>query len=256
MTEKRSALIIASSRYQDRDLRRLVGPAQDAKALARVLADPSIGGFKVKMLLNEPSYKVNQAIEAFFANRKRDDLILLYFSGHGIKDEDGRLYFATTDTRRQTLRTTAIPATLVNDVMSYSRSRRQVLLLDCCYSGAFARGMLPKSDQLVGTMGQFEGRGRVVLTASDAMQYAFEGDKVRGRGVRSVFTSALVHGLKTGEADLDRDGHISLDELYDYVYDTVVDETPQQKPGKWAFDVQGEIMIAHNLVVCQDSFSL
>jgi uncharacterized caspase-like protein len=211
-----------------------------------VLADPSIGGFEVKMLLNEPSHMVNQAIEAFFADRKRDDLILLYFSGHGIKDEDGRLYFATTDTRRQMLRTTAIPATLVQDVMSCSRSRRQVLLLDCCYSGAFARGMVTKSDQLVGTMGQFEGRGRVVLTASDAMQYAFEGDKVRGRGVRSVFTNALVHGLKTGEADLDRDGHISLDELYDYVYDKILDETPQQKPGKWAFDVQGEILIAHN----------
>lgn len=246
MAEKRSALIIACNLYKDADLRRLVAPAQDAEALSRVLADPSIGGFEVKMLLNKPSHKVNQAIETFFADRKREDLILLYFSGHGIKDEEGRFYFATTDTRRQMLRTTAIPATLVHDVMRYSYSRRQVLLLDCCYSGAFGRGMLSKSDKRVGIMERFEGHGRIVLTASDSMQYAFEGDKVRGKGVRSVFTRALVHGLKTGQADLDRDGHISLDELYDYVYNRVVDETPLQKPGMWALDVQGEIIIARN----------
>jgi len=246
MAEKRVALIIASYQYEDADLRQLVAPAQDAEALARVLADPTIGDFEVQTLLNEPSYKVNRTIEAFFADRKRDDLLLLYFSGHGIKDEEGRLYFATTDTQRKLLRATAIPATLVNDVMRYSRSRRQVLLLDCCYGGAFARGMVAKAGEDIGTRERFEGRGRVVLTASDAMQYAFEGDELTGEGVRSVFTHALVHGLKTGEADLNEDGRISLDELHDYVYDRVTDETPQQRPGKWAFDVQGEIIIARS----------
>ena len=117
MTEKRHALIIASYQYQDPDLRQLIAPAQDAEGLARVLQDSAIGGFQVQTLQNERSYKVNQAIEAFFADRKTDDLLLLYYSGHGIKDEDGRLYFATTDTRRTMLRSTAIPTTLVNDVM-------------------------------------------------------------------------------------------------------------------------------------------
>jgi uncharacterized caspase-like protein len=247
MTEKRCALIIASYEYEDTDLRRLVAPAQDAEALARVLADPAIGGFEVQTLLNEPSYQVNPAIETFFADRKRDDLILLYFSGHGIKDEEGRLYLTTRDTRRKMLRTTAIPATLVNDVMRYSRSRRQVLLLDCCYSGAFARGLVVRADQVMGTGEYFkEARGQVVLTASDALQYSFEGDEIKGKGVRSVFTHTLVRGLETGEADLDGDGHISFEELYEYVYDRVTDEVPQQRPRKWVFDVQGEIIIARN----------
>jgi formylglycine-generating enzyme required for sulfatase activity len=247
MTEKRFALIIASYEYEDTDLRQLVAPAQDAEALTRVLADPAIGNFEVQTLVNEPSYKVNPAIETFFADRKRDDLILLYFSGHGIKDEEGRLYLTTRDTRRKMLRTTAIPATLVNDVMRYSRSRRQVLLLDCCYSGAFARGLVVRADQVMGTGEYFkEARGQVVLTASDALQYSFEGDQIKGEGVRSVFTHTLVRGLETGEADLDGDGYISCDELYDYVYDRVTDEVPQQKPRKWVFDVQGEIIIARN----------
>jgi hypothetical protein len=203
-TGKRLALIIASYEYPDDSLRKLIAPAQDAEALARVLQDPDIGGFQVQTLLNEPSHQVNRAIEAFFVNRKRDDPLLLYFSGHGIKDDWGRLYFSTTDTCRSTPRTTAIPASLVNDVMTDSRSRQQVLLLDCRYSGAFAR---TKADQTVGVQEQVGGRGRVVLTSSDAVQYSFEGDEIEGEGVRSVFTRVLVQGLETGTADRDREGH-------------------------------------------------
>ncbi|MHC4736418.1 MAG: caspase family protein, partial [Planctomycetota bacterium] len=153
----------------------------------------------------------------------------------------------TKDTRHRMLRTTAIPATLVNDVMRDSRSRQQVLLLDCCYSGAFARGMVVRADESIGTGEYFrEGRGRVVLTASDAMQYAFEGDQVKGKGVTSVFTHTLVHGLETGEADLNKNGYISHEELYEYLYNRLTDEMPQQKPGIWAFDVQGDIIITRN----------
>jgi len=64
--------------------------------------------------------------------------------------------------------------------------------------------------------------------------------------VQSIFTHTLVYGLETGEADLNADGLISLDELYDYVHDRVTDETPHQRPGKWAFDVQGDIIIARS----------
>lgn len=47
-----------------------------------------------------------------------------------------------------------------------------------------------------------------------------------------MFTRFLVEGLTTGEADLDSDGGISLDELYSYVYDRVIEEMPQQRPKK------------------------
>ena len=60
----------------------------------------------------------------------------------------------------------------------------------------------------------------------------------------SVFTSALVEGLETGDADPDQDGRVALDELYDYVYDKVRTLTPNQTPGKWTFGVQGELVIA------------
>ncbi len=119
-------------------------------------------------------------------------------------------------------------------------------MLDCCYSGAFARGMLAKADKAIGTRERFEGSGRVVLTASDAMQYAFEGSHIEGKAEPSVFTNIIVHGLKTGEADMDGDGIITLDELYDYVHGRVIDRMPGQNPQKWDLGVQGKIVIAKN----------
>ncbi len=130
--------------------------------------------------------------------------------------------------------------------MSGSRSRRQVLLLDCCYAGAFERGMAARAGSAVGIEGRFEGRGRAVITASSAMEYAFEGDALADAqdSKPSVFTSALVEGLETGEADRDQDGHVALDELHDYVYDRVREATPNQTPGKWTYGVKGDLYIA------------
>lgn len=247
---RRFALIIAVSEYQDSDFRKLVSPGKDAEALASVLKNPDIGGYDdVKVVKNEPAYKVNEEIQAFFGDRRRDDLLLLYFSCHGIKDEDGQLYYAAINTRRKLLAATAISANFVNVVMAQSRSRRQVLVADCCYSGAFARGFVTRADKKIHTGEYFDrGRGRIVLTASDSMQYSFEEDKVQVEVTEpgSIFTRAIVEGLKTGKADLNEDGLVSYDELYDYTYDRVIDEMPNQRPQKWEFGVEGDVVIAKN----------
>jgi hypothetical protein len=242
----RSALIVASDDYADPGLRRLRAPDSDAQALAGVLRDPEIGGFQVRTLLNSPAHEVNLAVEEFFADRRPDDLLLLHLSCHGVKDEGGELYFAASNTLLRRLGATAVAAEFVNRRMSRSRSRRIVLLLDCCYAGAFERGMTARAGSGVGIQEQLGGRGRAVITASSAMEYAFEGDELADSRelAPSVSTSALVEGLRTGEADRDQDGLVALDELYDYVYDKVRAVTPNQTPGKWAFGVQGELVIA------------
>jgi hypothetical protein len=242
----RSALIVASDAYQDPGLRQLRAPASDAQALAAVLEHPEIGGFQVRTLLNQPAHEVSLAVEEFFADRRPDDLLLVHVSSHGVKDEDGELYFAATNTRLRRLGATAVAAEFVNRRMSRTRSRRVVLLLDCCYAGAFERGMTARAGTGVGIKEQFGGRGRAVITASSAMEYAFEGDELAdaSRATPSVFTRALVEGLETGEADRDQDGLVALDELYDYVYDKVRAVTPNQTPGKWTFGVQGDLYIA------------
>jgi Caspase domain len=242
----RSALIVAADDYTDPGLRRLRAPAADAQALAGVLREPGIGGFQVRTLLNQPAHEVNLAVEEFFADRRPDDLLLLHVSCHGVKDEDGELYFAAANTQLRLLGATGVAAEFVNRRMNRSRSRRVVLLLDCCYAGAFERGLTARAGAEVGIEERFGGRGRAVITASSAMEYAFEGDELADARelAPSVFTSALVEGLRTGDADRDQDGLVALDELYDYVYDKVREATPNQTPGKWTFGVQGELVIA------------
>jgi len=243
---RRLALVIATYRYQDAGLRQLTAPAHDADALAETLADPAIAGFEVTTLVNEPHHRVGQAIGDFYRARRHDDLALLYFTGHGLKDDEGRLYLAMTDTKRDNLLFTGVSAEQVDQAMESCASRQKVLVLDCCYSGAFPAGRLAKADTAVHALERFQGRGRTVLTASDATQYSFEGDRVHGQAVRSVFTHHLVEGLRDGSADLDGDGDITLDELYSYVHDRVVAEMPRQRPKKQD-NVEGRTVIARNV---------
>lgn len=243
---RRVALIIATYDYDDAGLRGLIAPAHDAEALAEVLRDPLIGGFDVTALINEPHYRVGDAVGEFYSGARRDDLTLLYFSGHGLKDEGGKLYLATTNTRPLSPLFTSLPADQLDYAMTNSPSRRQVLILDCCYSGAFPSGAIAKSGDDVHAVERLGGRGRTVLTASDATQYAFEGGVIRGTAQQSVFTRHLVAGLRDGSADLDHDGDITIDELYSYVHDKVVEERPQQRPKKQD-NVEGRTVLAANV---------
>ena len=243
------ALIIGNSSHEDANLSRLVTPSVDVEALAGLLRNSDIGEFdEVRTVVNEPMAAVRLSIAQFFARRTHDDLLLLYFSGHGVRDEEGKLYLAQKDTQRDFLNGTAVPGAFITEEMDRCRSKRQLLILDCCHSGAFDRGAKGALGTSVGTKAAFEGTGygRVVLTATDATQYAWEGDRVLGKPERSVFTKHLIHGLESGEADIDGDGQISVDELYDYVHEQVVAEKPEQTPGKWTYRQQGDLILARN----------
>jgi uncharacterized caspase-like protein len=244
------ALIIANTEYTDPGLSQLFAPGKDAEDFARVLKDQDICGFDdVKVILNQLSSVVIEAIDEFFDQKMPDDLLVLYFSGHGIRDEVGALYLAVKNTIRTRLRSTAIKSDYIRDAMEDSRARRQILIMDCCNSGAFAQGTKAAVGVSVGTFTAFEaGTGQIILTASDTTQFAFEGENVIGETDKSLFTHYLVEGL-SGEADLDCDGRISVDELYEYAYEKVKLATPKQSPSKFSNKQQGEIFIRQNISV-------
>ena len=100
------ALIVAADRYDDSRLANLRAPAQDARQLAEVLADPAVGGYRVTTLLNQPGHVVSEEIEGFFAEGRLDDLLLLYMSCHGFKDVAGHLYFCLSTTKLDRLAAT------------------------------------------------------------------------------------------------------------------------------------------------------
>ena len=246
MQSNHFALIIAASEYDDIRLKRLRSPAADARELEEVLRDQQIGDYQIYSLLNSPAYQANEAIDAFFQDRNRGDQLLLYFSCHGIKDDRGRLYFAASNTKLNRLASTGISSEFVAEQMYACPARRIILLLDCCYSGAFKRGLRHRADESV-DLDSLAGRGRAILFASNAMEYAFEidGSDIEGTGISSLFTRTVVHALRTGEADLDGDGVVSVDELYDYVSDQLRVIMPQQTPGK-LIDTEGTIFIARS----------
>lgn len=253
---KRLALIIGNSLYQDQTLARLKAPDVDVGALRDILKDTQVGGFDdVDILFNSDSSNVRRVISEFYHRKSRDDLLLLYFSGHGVLDENGRLYLAVKDSDHDYLRASAISAGFVTEEMDNSRSHQQVLILDCCHSGAFARGVKGSPGSTVGTATAFEGTGsgRVILTASDATQYAWEGDQIIGESQGSLFTHYLVKGLKTGEADSNKDGQITLDELFNYIYDQLLIGNPKQTPQKWSYKQQGDIVIARTQVAASST---
>lgn len=241
------ALIIASSEYEDIRLKRLRSPAADACELEEVLQDPQVGDYQINALLNSPAHHASEAIEEFFQDRSRDDQLLLYFSCHGIKDDRGRLYFAASNTKLDRLASTGISSEFVAEQMYGCAARRIILILDCCYSGAFKRGLRHRANKSV-DLDNLAGRGRAILFASNAMEYAFEidGSEIEGTGISSLFTRTVVHALRTGEADLDGDGVVSVDELYDYVSDQLRGIIPRQTPGK-LIDTEGTIFVARSM---------
>jgi hypothetical protein len=132
--------------------------------------------------------------------------------------------------------------------MRLSRSHSIVLLLDCCYGGAFGQGVAVRAAGQAGVLDNFSGgRGRAVITASNSMEYAFEGSTLTDEHdvAPSVFTAALVEGLATGDADRDEDGWISLGELYDYLFDRVRERNPNQTPSR-DIEMQGELYLARS----------
>ncbi|GID26130.1 caspase, EACC1-associated type [Paractinoplanes brasiliensis] len=247
MTAARKALIVANDTYDHEGLGHLLAPQADADALAGVLGDAAIGDFQVHVVRNEPAHVIREQIEELFADSRPDDVLLLHFSCHGLKGDSGELFFATRNTRPNRLESTAVSAGFVQRCMLASRSRSIVLLLDCCYGGAFSKGVTVRAAGDVNVLDNFPGgsRGRAVITASSAMEYAFEGDQLADDHSRrpSVFTSALVEGLSTGDADRDQDGWVSLNELYDYVFDRVRERNPHQTPSR-DVEMQGELYVA------------
>lgn len=251
MTGARRALIIANGEYDNPGLSALRFPAADAEALAEVLGDRAISEFDVQVVRDETAHVIAGRVEDLFADSAPDDVLLVHFSCHGLKSESGELFFAARNTRPERLASTAVPADFVQRCLRMSRSRSIVLLLDCCYGGAFSQGVAVRATGEANVLdafpaGGFGGRGRAVITASNSIEYAFEGDQLADDHARpSVFTSALVDGLRTGDADRDEDGWIALGELYDYLFDSVRERNPNQTPSR-DIEMQGELYLARS----------
>jgi hypothetical protein len=225
---KKVALLIGVSEYEA-GLPPLPAAPKDVEAMQRVLQDPNLGGFDVvERLLNPDPIAMQDAIEKLFAECQKDDLALLFFSGHGITDDNGRLFLTTRLTKENRFKATSVSASFVHDVMNESPCQRQVVILDCCYSGAFKEGWQARSAGTIDIKQQLAlgSKGRAVLTSSNAVQKSFEHE---GSG---IYTRYLVEGIETGVADSNGNGNgtISIQELHEYAKEKVQEAKPAMTP--------------------------
>ncbi len=242
---RKIALLIGVSEYQS-GLNPLLGAVKDVEAMQRVLQHPEMGGFAeadMVVLKNPQRGKMETAIEQLFSARQKEDLLLFYFSGHGILDDRGKLYLTNNETRKNDgnlVKTSATAASLIHEMMENSRSQRQVIILDSCFSGAFAQGMKAKDDHTIDINKQLGGKGRAVLTSSSATQYSFEqeGEEL------SVYTRYLVEGIETGAAATDNDSMISINELHEYARKKVQEAAPAMSPKIYTVEEGFKIKLA------------
>lgn len=224
------ALLIGISEYEP-GLNPLPAAVKDVEAVQQILLNPAMGGFdRVKPLINSDVQTMQYEIETLFDGRAKDDLVLLFFSGHGIKDDAGRLHFASRITQKNVkgdlIRSTAVPASFIHDVMNNCRAKRQAVILDCCFSGAFDPSLQAKDDGLFDLQGQLGAEGRVVLASSSSTQYSFE---QKGSEV-SVYTKYLIEGIETGAADRNKTGQVSILDLHEYVTHKVQEQMVNVTP--------------------------
>jgi branched-chain amino acid transport system substrate-binding protein len=247
------ALLIGVSEYSE-GLRPISSAILDVEAMRRVLEHPDMGAFdqhQVTVLPNPDKGSMEKAVEDLFANRQQDDLVLLYFSGHGLKDQDAKFFLSTRDTGCDQygnfFRATALPASELQEYIKNSRSKRQIIILDCCFSGALVQGMPIKGEFNI--QEELGGKGRAILTSSSPIEYSFESDN----NDLSIYTKYLVEGIETGAADKDGDQLISVNELHEYASERVKEAAPAMTP-KFYLSLEGDetIYLARSPLAAND----
>ena len=240
-THDRWAVVVGVGRYESPDIPKLRYTVPDAEAIYEVLTGP--GGFKKEHVLlltdkteRKPTYRnLKWALGTFLArSAKKDDTVVIYFAGHGAPEVDQRgverdglsKYLVPADAEPDDLYSTALPMDELQTIFGRIEAERVVVFLDSCYSGAAGgRTFASKKTRAVNVDDLFlerlaRSKGRAIVTASRPTEVSIELPEL-GHG---IFTYYLVEGLK-GAGDLNRDGIVTLQELYEYVEQQVTQKS-------------------------------
>ncbi|MFD9945817.1 caspase domain-containing protein [Nonomuraea sp. NPDC059023] len=184
MPAAREALMIVTVTQTDPGMAQLRTPASDTDALGEAL----LAGFALRKLINGTPGEVLAEITAFLAGREPDDVLLLYVACHAVATPGG-LLLTTSTTGREDPAATSVPVAAVERALAGTAAGHVVLILDCCFSGA---GRAPID------LSGLSAPAQVFLSATDRVEYVLDQGMIRGRGVHSKLTPALVETLRTG----------------------------------------------------------
>lgn len=239
---RKYALVIGISKYKNnlQGVPNLEYADADARSIYEVLQQASAGGFAredMLILTNEQATiaRIRQALSSFVATATANDLLLIFFAGHGAPDPSApqNLYVIAHDTSISNMSETALPMPELRKYIEQNiRSKRVVLLLDTCHSAALSsettRDFGNNLANLYLEKLLYQEEGRAVITSSDVNEPARESQRW-GNG-HGVFTYYVLEGLK-GHADTNQDHLVTVGELFRYVRQKVrLDTEFQQNP--------------------------
>jgi hypothetical protein len=238
------ALLIGVSEYGT-GLNSLPGAVRTVELMRQVLQPFEMGGFdEVKQLWNPNPPVMREAIETLFSNRTDDDLVLLFFSGYIIRDDNDNFHLATVITRKspraEIIRVTTIPVSFVQGLMNNSPCQQQVVILDCGLSCMSEPNIGVNDDVCAAIKTQLGKKGRTILTSFSSIQTFLEA-KISSH---SVYTRYFVEGVRTGAADLNSDGWISIQELHEYASKKTQIAAPAVKSDCYAVENKDDIVLS------------
>lgn len=249
---QRYAVIIGISVYQDERLN-LRYTVNDAQGLFDVLTDPLYGAIpkeNVQLLLSEQATTANikKALNGLRRKSTPDDTVIIYYSGHGAQEED-QTYWVTYDADIDDLLSTALNSNDIRDMLDRISSKQLITFLDSCYSAATVkRTHQSRSVPTEVPWEKFTGEGRVMISASNGKELSLELDEYR----HGVFTYYLLEGLK-GKADLNQDGYVEVEEIWDFVKRQVQDKA-RAEGNKQTPMLQGELSAGIALTMNAEAF--
>ncbi|MEX2216258.1 MAG: hypothetical protein WD768_19260 [Phycisphaeraceae bacterium] len=233
----------------------------DAEAIAAVLKSGlDIAQDNIELIVDDAAslqtikHTLGVRLKAITA---KDDMVVIYYSGHGAPEEDPQSpdldgvekYLLPVDANMASFYSTALPMKDVTEIFRRLPCERIVFLADTCYSGAAggidggrtlaAPGKEFRAIRPERVISRLGGKGRIIMTASKGSEISQEKDALS----HGVFTYYVVEGLK-GKADKNRDGMITVTELYGYVSVEVAKATGNnQNPMLNKDEAVGEIVL-------------
>lgn len=206
-----------SLRYADQDALKLKKFFQSHKGT-------SFSEVHFKTLANEDVTRnsIIESISSHLGKAAPNDVVFIFLAGHGIKHrQSGSYYFMPSDSDFNNLLSTGLRMSdFEESIRILSQNVDKIIVaMDTCHSGALEVGTrnMGSSEDLAAAISAAS--GLFILSASKADEVSLESDKFKldpdftGHG---AFTYALVKGMR-GEADYDRDGYVSLNEMFQYV---------------------------------------
>jgi hypothetical protein len=208
---------------------RRVSKADFANNDARLFYDYAIRGLgvrpeNIKLLLDDKADDI-EILGAFknwlpLKTRKGQSDVYVFYSGHGYPSDDGAsLYFLPHGVDRQFLDRSAIKQSDIVQALQAVAPKSVTLFLDACYSGQSRTGetllagarpisIQPKASTFPSNF--------TVLSASAPEQIASSSPELK----HGIFSYFLMKGME-GEADQNRDGVITVQEMQSYLSDSV-----------------------------------